>query len=623
MTHIAKVPIHREKDTSVTGSALRRLADPLVVGRHDADAQSHSGPVDGSAVHADKGERSMKHRWISKQGAVAAVAMAVGSALLLSATSAGASIPEKGNTAKRFHAPISVPAGDVVSVKGPANGPRTVVLTAAERSVKAGSVLVVAPGARTPHGLLVKVVSVRAAGSGVSASTVPAGISDALPPGTYKKTIAVPTPPSAKSAQVARPNLSTGSIPWSVGISKGVQCNGTVTAQINGSLQIAPSADVDIDVDVTGIHSASLSMSMTEDAALQASVAAAASCTAKNVPIVPTVYLPGFYIGPVYIEPTFTVTLDALLNTTGSASVSGAQHFRGNVAVSYDPASGLHGSRSASNTFDFAKPQLAGSATLEGGVTASMALLIEGLAGPRVDARGYIGITADSNAIPWWRLYGGISIAGGIQALAFNLGSVTIWSQQWTLLQALGLVGGVLPTAVPATPYSNILHALGGVGADTYAVTSGALPAGLTMSRGGVISGTPQIPSSSLTSSFVVTATDSTGNTAAATYSITVPALSIGGLAVLPSAAVGAEYVYRMLSAGVVGAPSWRLSAGTLPAGLTLDSTGMISGTPTTAGSRTFSVTLSDSTGRTVSRSFSLAVTKVALPVCGMRGCTI
>ncbi len=566
----------------------------------------------------------MKRRWISKQGAVAALAMAVGSALLLSATSAGASTPETTSSAKPFQAPISVPAKDVVSVQGPANGSRTVVLTAAERSaVKAGSVLVVAPGARTPHGLLVKVVSVTAAGSGVSAVTVPAAIGDALPPGAYQKSIAVAPPSSARSTQLARPALSTGPIPWSVGISKGVQCNGTVTAQISGSLQIAPSADVDIDVDAGGIHSASLSLSMTEDAALQASVAAAANCTAKNIPIVPTVYLPGFYIGPVYIEPTFTVTLDALLNTTGSVTVSGAQHFRGNVAVSYDPTAGLQGTRSASNTFDFAKPQLAGSATLEGGITASMALLIEGLAGPRVDVRGYIGINADSNTTPWWRLYGGITVSGGIQALVFNLGSVTIWSQQWTLLQALGLAGGVLPTAAPAIPYSNTLHATGGAGADSYAVTSGALPAGLTLSRNGVIAGTPQIPSSTQTSSFVVTATDSTGTTTSATYSITVPALSIGGLATLPSAVVGAEYAYRMMSAGVVGTPSWRLSAGSLPAGLTLDSTGLISGTPTTAAGSTFSITLSDSTGRTATRAFSLATTRIAPPVCGLKGCTI
>jgi Putative Ig domain len=561
----------------------------------------------------------MKTDLINKRRAWSAVAAVVAGALVLGTAPAGAATPQNGATSKTFQAPTTVPAADVISVTGPADGTRTVVLDAHETSVQAGEVLVAGPGARTPHGLLVKVLSVQPDGTGVTAITAPAPISDALAPGQYTKAIAV-TPPGATTSPSARPDVSTGPMSWSIPISQGVQCNGTVTADIEGTLQVNPSADVELDVDAFGVHSASLSLSMSEDAALTASLSAAAHCTLKSTVIKDLPLLP-FMIGPVYIEPDFTLTLDALLNANATASISGTQHFRGNVGVSYTQTGGLQATRSATNTFDFGKPQLSGAATLEAGVTASMALMIEGLAGPRVDARGYLGLTADSSAVPWWTLYGGITVTGGIQVLIFKLGNVPIWSQRWTLLQALGLAGATLQTAAPGSTYSQPLQAVGGIGPDTYAVTSESLPSGLTMSRSGVISGVPAAPPATQTSSFVVTATDATGATASASYSITVPGLGIVSMAALPAATTDTPYSIALLAVGAVGTPTWHLSGGTLPAGLALASSGVISGTPTATRGTTFTVTLSDSTGRTASKSFTLPVSTLSPPVCGQKGC--
>ena len=50
---------------------------------------------------------------------------------------------------------------------------------------------------------------------------------------------------------------------------------------------------------------------------------------------------------------------------------------------------------------------------------------------------------------------------------------------------------------------------------------------------------------------------------------------------------------------GAGGYPSyaWVVSAGAIPAGLTLDGTGLLSGTPTTLGTFTFTVRVTDKTG--------------------------
>ena len=54
---------------------------------------------------------------------------------------------------------------------------------------------------------------------------------------------------------------------------------------------------------------------------------------------------------------------------------------------------------------------------------------------------------------------------------------------------------------------------------------------------------------------------------------------------------------------------TWSVSAGTLPPGLTLGaSTGLLSGTPTTAGSYSFTVKVTDSSGLSDTEAVSLTV---------------
>ncbi len=104
--------------------------------------------------------------------------------------------------------------------------------------------------------------------------------------------------------------------------------------------------------------------------------------------------------------------------------------------------------------------------------------------------------------------------------------------------------------------------------------------------------------------------TDNNGNQQAMAYT-TVPALSIK-TASLPPATAGADYRARLSAAGGVGPNTWSVSAGSLPAGLTLNaSTGEISGTPTTRGTFSFTITVSatgTSPGQEASAPFTIFV---------------
>jgi hypothetical protein len=115
------------------------------------------------------------------------------------------------------------------------------------------------------------------------------------------------------------------------------------------------------------------------------------------------------------------------------------------------------------------------------------------------------------------------------------------------------------------------------------------------MSSGGVISGTPTTAG---TSSFTVTVTDSSSpaQTASAQESLGVTAsqLTITTVA-LGYGTTGSGYSATLNATGGTPAYTWSIASGSLPAGLTLSSAGVISGTPTTSGTSVFTVSVTDS----------------------------
>jgi hypothetical protein len=78
----------------------------------------------------------------------------------------------------------------------------------------------------------------------------------------------------------------------------------------------------------------------------------------------------------------------------------------------------------------------------------------------------------------------------------------------------------------------------------------------------------------------------------------------------LPPAQIGHPYTAQLTSGGGSGAPTWAVTSGTLPIGLTLDpATGVISGTPRFAQSTSFSVAVADGGPPAQTASASLAIT--------------
>jgi DNA-binding beta-propeller fold protein YncE len=150
-----------------------------------------------------------------------------------------------------------------------------------------------------------------------------------------------------------------------------------------------------------------------------------------------------------------------------------------------------------------------------------------------------------------------------------------------------------LANAAFGTAYSQTITAAGGRAAYTYAISAGALPAGITLSSAGALTGSPTASGSF---SFTVTATDSDNFTGRRAYilSVTAPTITIS-TETLPAATVGAIYSTTISASGGTSPYTYTISAGSLPAGIGLSSTGVLTGTPTVGGTFSFTVTATDS----------------------------
>jgi hypothetical protein len=118
-------------------------------------------------------------------------------------------------------------------------------------------------------------------------------------------------------------------------------------------------------------------------------------------------------------------------------------------------------------------------------------------------------------------------------------------------------------------------------------VIAGALPSGLTINKcTGEITGTP---TASGLIPFTLRITDSIGSIQTKAFEICVIEIAPG---TLPNGTTGGAYSQTLsVSSCASGPASWQVDSGSLPPGLTLDDlTGVLSGTPTLAGSYNFTI---------------------------------
>ena len=201
---------------------------------------------------------------------------------------------------------------------------------------------------------------------------------------------------------------------------------------------------------------------------------------------------------------------------------------------------------------------------------------------------------------------------------AVSLGSSTITATiggrlglaQITVNNVLSVIDTFLVDGVVGTAYGDTLASTGGDGSYVWAVVQDTLPAGLSLdSLAGVISGTPTV-AGTRTVGFRVSSGD--GQTASKILAITINGVLAVSTTSLANGGVGLFYGDTLAASGGDGDNTWAISAGALPAGLSLDSlTAVISGTPTTAGTSNFTIKVTSGDGQTVTKALAIVISPV------------
>jgi hypothetical protein len=152
--------------------------------------------------------------------------------------------------------------------------------------------------------------------------------------------------------------------------------------------------------------------------------------------------------------------------------------------------------------------------------------------------------------------------------------------------------------------------AANGDGTISFSKTAGTLPSGVSLAANGTLSGTPAYGTAG-SYPVTITATDAHSNTTTQSFTLTV---SASGPTFTSTASTtfaentGGSYTVTAHGDGTI---SFSKTAGTLPSGVTLGTSGTLSGTPAygTAGSYTFTITATDANSNTATQSFTLTVT--------------
>jgi hypothetical protein len=176
-----------------------------------------------------------------------------------------------------------------------------------------------------------------------------------------------------------------------------------------------------------------------------------------------------------------------------------------------------------------------------------------------------------------------------------------------------------LPNGAVGTAYSQTVSASGGTSPYVFSLSSGTLPSGLSLNGAtGAITGTPTAAG---TSTFTITATDASGCSGSRLYQISIASTGCPVIllspATLPPGTVLFPYAQQITASG--GAPPYTfvIAGGTLPPGLFLSSSGLISGAPQQPGLFNVTIRATDLNGCQGTRTYSLAILPAPPPAGG------
>jgi hypothetical protein len=226
-------------------------------------------------------------------------------------------------------------------------------------------------------------------------------------------------------------------------------------------------------------------------------------------------------------------------------------------------------------------------------------------------------------------LYTTLQTTGGATALGAELGGLTLGPGVYSFSSTANIAGSTALTlsgagvyifqvgsAVTANVASTVLLLNGASACNIFwqvtsaATLNGVSFAGTVVAQAGITLGVGAALNGRALTTAAGAVTMSGGNTVGGCSGATgaCPVLDIGP-PILPNGTVGLAYSQQLTGTGGTAPYTFSVSSGPLPAGLTLTPTGVLAGTPTTAGTFTFTLRVIDSAGCPGTRPYTVTIT--------------
>ncbi|HKA69908.1 MAG TPA: putative Ig domain-containing protein [Actinomycetes bacterium] len=400
----------------------------------------------------------------------------------------------------------------------------------------------------------------------------------------------------------------------------------TATLTVTAPAPPAPPAALDTvslgPASVQGGSTASATVTLTAPAPAGGAVVAFASSNPAAVTVAATLTVPAgvnSWVGPTLVStsPVTTVTTSVVSATYNGVTRTAImtvtpppppQPGGALDSISLNPATVQTGTTQTSATLSFTAP------TPTGGATVSLASSNTSIA--TVPATVTVPANSSTGAFP-------VTIspsAAGTATISATYSGVTRSALLTVTTQSLLRIvtQSPLPNARVGENYAGFIEACCGQGTPIrWSLVNGRVPDGLRFAGDDLrltqTTAVTGVATRVQTTTFTVRARDQAGNTATKTFTLTVdpasPLVITNGTDQLSDATVGVAYEVGLFPGGGVPPYTWSHVAGTLPPGLSVQaSPGRVRGTPTTAGTFTFTVRVADSGGQTATQQFTIRV---------------
>lgn len=317
----------------------------------------------------------------------------------------------------------------------------------------------------------------------------------------------------------------------------------------------------------------------------------------------------------------FTVTAGSLppgLNLSSGGVLSGTPSTAGGfnfTVTATDSNSGCTGTRDYGMTVSCPTITLA-PGTIPGGQTGVIYSQTVSASAPGLTGAYTFALAVGSNLPPGLSLSAAGQISGTpTQSGAFNFTVVATHTASGCTgngtyniaigCPAITLTPTVLPSGTAGTLYNQALSAEP-VGSNyAFTLTAGALPTGISLTANGALNGTPTVFGNF---SFTVRATDNNSCFGEQAYTLRICGLITLAPATLPAGTTGTAYTQTLTASGGNAPYTFAISGGNLPPGLSLNSNGSFSGSPSQSGTFNFTVTATDNLNCAGTQNYALLI---------------